>query len=249
MKALIIDDEKKARSLLSTILGEYCPEIEELKEAEDLPGGIKLINTFHPDVVFLDIEMPAYSGTQILDFFEPEDINFHIVFTTAYSEHAVKAFQMNAVDYLLKPLRPNQVKEAVAKVKDVLKKEGVSRQIEELKSAFEATRFSKIGLPISDGVLFVEFENIICMEADGMYTRVFTTNSGGQMVSKPLKYFVDLLENEPYFYRTHRSYLINIRHIKQYVRRDGNYIVMDNDHMVSISKEKKDEFLEIVNLL
>ena len=97
------------------------------------------------------------------------------------------------------------------------KKKAFSRQIEELKTAFESTKFSKIGLPISDGVLFVEFENIICMEADGMYTRVFTTTSGGRMVSKPLKYFVDLLENETYFYRTHRSFLINIRHIKQYV--------------------------------
>ena len=125
MKALIIDDEKKARNLLRTILGEYCPDVTEIKEAADLPEGIKTINTFHPDVVFLDIEMPAYSGTQILDFFEPDDIDFHIVFTTAYSEHAVKAFQMNAVDYLLKPLRPNQVKEAVIKVKDAIKKEGV----------------------------------------------------------------------------------------------------------------------------
>jgi two-component system LytT family response regulator len=191
--------------------------------------------------------MPEYSGTQIFDFFEKDTIDFHIIFTTAYSEFALQAFEMNAIDYLLKPMRPNKVKEAVAKAKNKMKTENISSQLEELKLNFQSAMFQKIGLPIADGILFIELEHLIMMEADGMYTKVFTKNNGSQIISKPLKFFVDLLANNSLFYRPHRSFLLNIKHIKQYVRKDGNYIIMSNEMIVSISKEKRDEFLEIVS--
>ena len=109
MKVAIIDDEKKARRLLTILITENCFQITEIREAENLPAGVRLINDFQPDIVFLDIEMPGYSGIQILDFFNPSQINFELVFTTAYSQYAIKAFELNAIDYLLKPLRPDQV--------------------------------------------------------------------------------------------------------------------------------------------
>lgn len=247
MTALIIDDEPKARTLLSTILEDFCEEIKIVHTAPNLPEGILKIKKENPDIVFLDIEMPGYNGTQIFDFFKPEEINFHIIFTTAHSEFAVQAFEMNAVDYLLKPMRPNKIKEAIKKVENKQNKSIATEQIEELKKSFQFTMFQKLGLPISDGILFVEMENIICLEADGMYCKVYLTNSDSQVISKPLKHFVNVLAENKLFYRPHRSYLINLQHIKQYVRKEGNYIIMKNDLIVSLSKEKREEFLEIVS--
>lgn len=247
MKAIIIDDEPKARNLLKKIIEDFCPEISEVFEEINLANGVEKIKIENPELVFLDIEMPEYNGTQIFDFFDNDEINFQLIFTTAYSDFAIQAFEMNAVDYLLKPMRPNKVKDAIAKAKANIKTNNISSQLEELKKSFQNALFTKIGLPVTDGILFLELEDIILMEADGMYTKVYSQNSGSEVVSKPLKYFVDILNKSQLFYRPHRSFLINIKHIKQYVRKDGNYIVMNNDMIVSISKEKRDEFLEIVS--
>lgn len=247
MKAVIIDDEQKARNLLRKILEDFCEDIEEIFEAENLLEGVALIKEQAPDLVFLDIEMPTYNGTQIFDFLDQKSINFQIVFTTAYSDFAIQAFEMNAIDYLLKPMRPMKVKEAVEKVKEKKKDKDISERLAELKSSFQNLLFKKIGLPVSEGILFVKLEDIIVMEADGMYTKVYRKTGDTKLVSKPLKYFVDILKENYSFYRPHRSFLINIEHIQQYVRKDGNYIVMDNEMHIPISKEKRDEFLEIVS--
>ena len=238
MKALIIDDEQKARKLLRVLIEENCPQITEIEVAENLPNGIKLIHSFQPDIVFLDIEMPGYSGLQLLEFLTPEQISFEIIFTTAYSEYAIKAFELNAIDYLLKPLRDEQVEVAVNKAINQI---GKSR-----KNTFKATNIKKIGLPMSNGVLFVEFDDIIMLEADRMYTKVFTKNDGDILVSKPMKFFIDILKDSTEFYRPHRSYLINLKHIKQYVNQDGGYIIMDNQQTVGISRDKKEEFFELL---
>ncbi len=246
MKALIIDDEQKARKLLHILIEENCPQITEIEAAENLPEGVKKINQFNPDIVFLDIEMPGYSGLQLLDFFTPEQVNFEIIFTTAYSEYAIKAFELNAIDYLLKPLRDEQVESAVQKAIKQIGKSKVSERLEELKNTFNSSSIRKIGLPVSNGVLFIEFNDIIMLEADRMYTKVFTLNDGDILVSKPMKFFIDILENVTEFYRPHRSFLINLKHIKQYVNQDGGYIVMDNQKTVGISKDKKEEFFELL---
>jgi len=246
MKVVIIDDETKARRLLSILLTENCPDVTEIEEAEDLPSGVRLINHFQPDIVFLDIEMPGYSGTQILDFLSPEQINFELIFTTAYSQYAIKAFELNAIDYLLKPLRPEQIEQAVQKVKEKAGQTQLSLRLEELKNSLQAPNISKIAFPLSDGVLFVAFDEIILLSAERMYTKVFTQNDGDFLVSKPIKFFLNNLENAQTFYRPHRSFLINLRHIKKYMNRDGGYIMMDNGEMVSVAKEKKKELFELL---
>jgi len=246
MKAVIIDDEQKARNLLRILVEENCPLITEIEDADSLPNGVRLINQMQPDIVFLDIEMPGYSGIQLFDFFTPEQINFEIIFTTAYSEYAIKAFELNAIDYLLKPLRDEQVEHAVNKAVNQIGKSKVSERLEELKNTFNSSNVRKIGLPVSNGVLFVEFNDIVMLEADRMYTKVFTLNDGDILVSKPMKFFIDILDNVSEFYRPHRSYLINLKHIKQYVNQDGGYIIMDNQKTVSISKDKKEEFFEVI---
>jgi two-component system LytT family response regulator len=246
MKAVIVDDEKKARSLLKALLIENCPQIVEIEEAKNLPDGVKLINRFQPQIVFLDIEMPGFSGIQLLDFFDPKHINFEIVFTTAYSEYAIKAFELNAIDYLLKPLRDEQVANAVAKVEQQIGKSNLNERLEELKSTLRASNVKKVGLPVADGVLFVKFDDIILLKADRMYTHVHTISDGKILVSKPMKFFEDILQELKEFYRPHRSYLINLKHIKQYVNQDGGYIIMDNEEIVSISKDKREEFFEVM---
>ena len=249
MKAVIIDDEEKARSLLKILLEENCPQIAELREAANLPEGVRVINEFQPDIVFLDIEMPGYSGIQLLDFFSPEQINFEIIFTTAYSEYAVKAFELNAVDYLLKPLRDEQIEQAVKKAIEQRGKSQVSQRLEELRNALNGSKVRKIGLPVSNGVLFIKFDDIVYLEADRMYTKVGTYSQGEILVSKPLKYFTDLLAGAGEFYKPHRSFLINLKFIKQYVSSDGGYIIMETDKTISVSKEKRDEFFELMQNL
>ncbi|AXG69936.1 transcriptional regulatory protein YehT [Kordia sp. SMS9] len=246
MKVIIIDDERKARSLLHVLIDENCPKITEIFEAEDLLSGVELIKKEQPQIVFLDIEMPEHSGLEIMNFLDKETLNFEIIFTTAYSEYAIKAFQLSAIDYLLKPVRATQIQEAVEKALKHIGKSQINHKLEELKKSLASSNFNKIGLPFSDGFKFVNFNEIILLEADGMYTKITTINESEILVSKPLKHFVSLLENIKAFYKPHRSYLINLKYIKEYIKKDGGYIVMDNNETVSISKDKKEEFLAIV---
>jgi two-component system LytT family response regulator len=246
MKVIIIDDERKARNLLNILISENCPKITEIFEAEDLLSGIELIKKEQPQIVFLDIEMPQHSGLEILDFIEKDNFNFEIIFTTAYSEYAIKAFQLSAIDYLLKPVRATQIKEAVEKALKHIGKSQINIKLEELKKSLASSNFNKIGLPFADGFKFVDFNQIILLEADGMYTKITTVNESEILVSKPLKHFVSLLGKIKTFYRPHRSYFINLKYIKEYIKKDGGYIIMDNNETVSISKDKKEEFLAIV---
>lgn len=245
MKVLIIDDEQKARNLLHILLEENCKRIDHIFEAESLLDGVEIIKNERPQIVFLDIEMPENSGLEILDFVSKEEYNFEIIFTTAYSEYAIQAIQLSAIDYLLKPIRGAKVKEAVDKALEFLGKSKIGEQLEELKQVFTSKTLKKIGLPVNDGIEFVSFDDIIMMEADGMYTKISTVKEE-MLISKPLKHFVELLHKVRVFYRPHRSYLINLMFIKKYVKSDGGYILMDNNRSVSISKERIDEFVKLM---
>ncbi|MCP4440488.1 MAG: response regulator transcription factor [Aureispira sp.] len=250
MKAIIIDDESRARNLLSTILKDYCPEVKSFEQAPDLLSGVELIRKTTPDIVFLDVDMPDHLGIEIGNFLNTEELNFYIIFTTAHSHYATKAFELNALDYLLKPLRPKQVREAVHKASCKVNNDSIRNQLQALKTTIEKNTFKKIGLPVSEGVIFVKLEDIICIEADGMYSKVYL--QGGkkmQLISKPLKYFLSILDGVANFYKPHRSFVINMQHIQQYVKKDGHYIIMENDIMVNLSKHRKDEFVQKLNQL
>jgi len=246
MKAIIIDDERKARNVLKILVEENCPKITEIFQAENLLDGVALIKKERPNIVFLDIEMPEHSGLEILDFLDKEVINFEIIFTTAYSEYAIQAFQLAAIDYILKPVTPTQVKEAVEKAVELIGKSQINVRLEELKRSLSSTNFTKIALPFAHGIKFVNFKDIITLEADGMYTKIATTTHNNLLVSKPLKHFHELFKSQPVFYKPHRSFIINLSYIKEFIKKDGGYIVMDNDNIVSLSKDKKAEFLDLV---
>jgi two-component system LytT family response regulator len=185
----------------------------------------------------------------MLQHLDADTIDFEIVFTTAYNQYALTAFEMNAIDYLLKPLRPNKVIEVIKKVQASKSKEQISTRLEELKESLVGRKFNKIGLPVSDGILFVPLEDIVHLEAGGMYTNFYTSNGEKLVVSKPLKYFDFLVEAESIFYRPHRSHIFNLHFLKQYVKKGGNYLLLENEHIVPVSKEKRDELLEIISSL
>jgi len=246
MKAVIIDDEPKARRLLEVLLIENFSQFSELFLAQDLIEGVELIKKHEPQLVFLDIEMPEYSGIELFNFIDPKKHRFELIFTTAYNNYAIKAFELSAVDYLLKPLQINKLKEAVEKAIVNLDNYQISLKLDALHKSLKSVNFKKIALPVTQGIKFVNFEDIILFKADGMYTRVALEQSPEILISKPLKHFVNLLDHIPIFYKPHRSYLINLTYIKEYIKKEGGYIVMENDETVSISNDKKEEFLMLV---
>lgn len=249
MKVLIIDDESKARSLLHTIISEYCLEIEIIFQAENLLKGIEIIKKEPINILFLDIEMPNHTGLQLFDFLNIEEVNFEIIFTTAYSDYAIQAFEFSAIDYLLKPLRPNKVKEAVEKAKKSLEQNQLQQRLTELKQALSSEKFNKLALPVEDGVLFVKLEDIYFCEADGMYSKFYLKNNKKLLISKPLKYFTDLLDNKEMFYKPHRSYLVNLQYLQKLVKKEGTYLEMENNFLVPVSKEKREELMKIISSL
>mgnify|MGYP000046340832 CR=1 FL=1 len=245
MKILIVDDEERARSLLRGIIEQYESENGKLElfEASNLNDAVKLIKKEQADLVFMDIEMPGGKGTDILNKLPEEEVSFHLVFTTAYQEFALKAFEMNAFDYLLKPIRPQKVKEVIKKVEADQKQESIQEQLRLLHSSLMTKNFEKIGLPLADGVEFVPIEDIIQLEADGMYTKIALKSGQKKVISKPLKHFVELLEENKSFLKPHRSHFINMRFLKQYSHKDGGYLVLDNDNIVPIARNRKQEVL------
>ncbi len=246
MKALVVDDEKKARSLLNVLIDENCPEIEDLIFAEDLATGVKKIKEERPDLVFLDIEMPQQSGLKILEYF-PGEVNFKIIFTTAYNDYAIEAFKLSAVDYLLKPIDAEELSLAVRKATDQIEREHYSTKLEGLKKMFRQLSVNKIAIEVPKGVMFVGYDEIVMMEADGMYTKVYLHTGETDLICKPLKHFVEQLAENELFFRPHRSYLINIRYMKELSRSDGDFILMDNKKTVPISKKNKQAFLKVVH--
>lgn len=246
MKAIIIDDENKARRLISTLVREQCPEITALLEASDLESGVALIKEHQPDIVFLDIEMPGHSGLQIAEFFEPNEMNFQIIFITAYNEYAIQAFKLSAIDYLLKPIDSQELKNAIDKAKKAIDKNSITDKLDDLKKVFHQLSLNRMVLDVPKGILFVSHDDILLFEADGMYTKVYMKNNESQLICKPLKHFVDQLQDKPIFYKPHRSYLVNLKYIKELSKKDGFHLIMENNKTIPISKEKKDEFIQLI---
>jgi two-component system LytT family response regulator len=241
MKAIIVDDEARARRSLEVLLQTNHPEIIIAEQCFNVPQAVLAIRQHKPDVVFLDIEMPEFNGFELMNFFD--SVDFEIVFVTAYSEYAMQAFEISAVDYLLKPVQVNKLKAAIEKVKEQLHTHNMKQRLEVLQQNLQDNEFSRIALPVRDGLLFIEVNEIIMLEADGAYTRVFLANGSNLYVSKKLKFFEELLAKRKTFFRIHRSHLINLNFVKKYNRIE-TFIEMDNGVSMPVSKERKKEFEE-----
>jgi two-component system LytT family response regulator len=243
IRAIIVEDEEKARSNLMQILDEYCSNIVEVVDAQDnVKSGVLAIQQHNPDLVFLDVQMQGETGFDLLE--QVDMINFEVIFTTAHNEYAVKAFKFSAIDYLLKPVDIDELISAVAKTGEKIRQDATKERyelvIENLKG--QQSTFNKIALPTSEGLIFVPVAEIIRCESEDNYTHFFLVNGERILVSKTIKYFEELLTDQDFF-RVHQSHLININHIKEYHKGEGGYAIMSDDSAVIISRRKKEAFL------
>lgn len=243
MKVIIVDDEPKARSILTNIIHEYCSGVEIIGEAANVNEAVKLINKLKPDIVFLDIEMPNENGFALFDYFNIP--SFETIFCTAYSEYALQAFEVSAIDYILKPISVSKVQAAIEKAIKTRGQNKIIEQVTALKENLSVQQLQKIGLPLSDGLQFIKIDDLLYFEADGSYTHVITLK-GNFLVSKKIKEFEELLLNDNRFYRVHRSYLVNILKITKYSKRDGATLVIENNKVIPVAREKKNDFDEFI---
>lgn len=242
LKTIIVDDEPDAVGFISSIIDEYCPDLEISGKAGNVSEGVTEILQKKPDLVFLDVEMPNGTGFDLLAHFP--DKEFEVVFITAFNHYAIKAIKFSAVDYILKPINIKEFIEAVRKVIQKRRTTGVRSNdnlkilLENLKSAYP----SRLAIPLSDGMEYINPREIIRIEADRSYSWFFLSGNRKVLVSKNLKEFQDLLGDRNFF-RAHNSHLINLRYVKKFIRKEGGFIEMQDGEQIPVSRGRRDLFL------
>lgn len=246
-KAFIIDDEYHSRSFLQRMLEQYFPEVSIVGHAADVQAGLHGIKQYKPDIVFLDIQMKGETGFDLLN--RLPKIEFALIFTTAYDQYAMKAFRFNAIDYLLKPIIPHELIEAVNKVKQSVAHAASKEQVSQLYSDIKTPGkvYDKIAIPTGDGFIIIPINEIVYCHANSNYTEFHLIDKKTILSSYTLKQYDEILTAQSFF-RTHRSYLINLAHVKAYRKGEGGEIVMSNGHEVELSRAHKDEFLHLLNI-
>jgi two-component system LytT family response regulator len=238
--ALIVDDEAASRNGLAKLLSEFVPEVKVLGKADSVFSAAEQIKALNPDIVFLDVEMPGKDGFDLISESAPSD--FEVIFTTAHEQYAIKAIKASAIDYLLKPINPNELIEAVRKVQE--KKEPGNKKLETFIShVSDKKRDPQIAISTMEGLIFMKLANIIYCRGDGAYTFFFLKNGEKVVASKNLKEFEDIL-CEHGFFRTHKSYIIQLAEMKRYVKGDGGHVIMSNGETVDVSKRRKEGFID-----
>ncbi|MCX6351338.1 MAG: LytTR family DNA-binding domain-containing protein [Bacteroidetes bacterium] len=243
LNVIIVDDEINGREVLTAMLNEYCKGVEVIGTAASVAEATNLIKEKKPDAVFLDIEMPGGNGFDLLDSFEK--IDFDIIFVTAYQQYAIKAIKFSALDYLLKPVLIDDLIVAVEKLKAKNPETAERDRYANLRNGIAlGNPFNKIILNTFEGFHFVKSEDIIYCKAEDNYTQ-FTTTTDTLLISKPLKEYDELFEGMN-FYRIHKSFLINLNHIKSVTRIESCNVIMDNGDELPVSQRRKDEFLQAI---
>jgi two-component system, LytTR family, response regulator len=244
IRCVLVDDEIQSLVMMEWLLKTYAPQVKIEALCSDAQKGIEEIKRHRPDLVFLDIEMPHMNGFDMLEQFD--ELFFDVVFTTAYDQFAIKAFRYSALNYLLKPVDPDDLKETIRRVehrKMVPLKEQMDVLMQSIREAGRQP-LARIALTTADGMLFVATEEIVFCESDSNYTTVVMKGGQKILVSKTLKDIDETLSGNN-FYRIHNSFLVNLNHIKKYVRGDGGYVIMDDGTSIGISRNKRQEFVEL----
>ncbi len=244
MKAIIIDDEKRARISLQLLLAEYCPEVTLVAECENLPEGVKAIHKYQPDLVLLDIEMPGHSGLELLDFFNENEITFSIIFTTAYNEFAIQAFKLSAIDYLLKPIVPEELANAIQRLE-----KQKNQQFKALTENINTETFEKIAIPSGNSYILIKIADILYIKGEGSYSEVFLKDKSKHLASRNLKNFEDILGKDKRFLRTHKSYIVNFEEVLAYNKSDGGSLEMQNGISIPVSSDKSNLILERIQIV
>lgn len=240
LQAIIIDDEENSRLTLKNMLHNFCKDVEVLAMAHSVPAGVKAIQSHKPDVVFLDIEMPVHNGFELFEFL-PE-MESEVIFTTAYDQYAIRAFKFSAVDYLLKPIDLEELRAAIARLKE---KKKPSKENEKFKVLSYNIRnpFRKLGLPTLEGYTFIQLNDIVRCEADSNYTCFHSIKGKKILVPKTLKEY-ELLLSDFNFIRVHRSHIVNLDHVQKYTKTRTPTITMADGASISVSSRRKEELLE-----
>ncbi len=244
IKSIIVDDEKHGRENLLGILRYHCPDVFVAGEANSVETAITLIQDENPDLVFLDIEMPLANGFHLLEHFE--NPRFEVIFVTAYDNYAIKAIRFSAADYILKPINYNDLKAAVDKVSRRIIQKEENKRIRELHRNIQQPGNPRIGLPTADRIEFVDVKTIIHCKGEGNYTHIYLEDGRHLFVAKTLVEFEELL-TEYSFVRTHKTHLVNLKHITAYLKTDGGMLQLSNGDKVAISRRRKDEVLKRLN--
>ena len=211
---IIVDDEPRARNVLSNLLSNYFSQIEVVGQAKDVLEAVEVIKKLKPNVVFLDVQMPNYAGYEIIQFFEK--IDFEIIFVTAYDQYAIKAFELSAIDYLVKPVNGDRLKEAIEKLKTKLERTDKILDYKNLLDSMKNETFETIILPELGLKRMVKLVDIVAVEANGSYSDIHLIGGEQITISKNMKYFENLLPENNFFFRTHRSWVINIKLIASF---------------------------------
>ncbi|WP_375238284.1 LytR/AlgR family response regulator transcription factor [Aurantibacter sp.] len=238
LNAILVEDEKISRDILSNYLAKYCPNINLIAQAENIQQGLELIQTNNLDVVFLDVEMPYGNAFDLLD--KVENKTFETIFVTAYNNYAVDALNAHASYYLMKPIEIDELIKAVDYVTDIKTKENALQ--EQILVPKINTVQGKITIPLQDGFEVIETKDIMFCKADDNYTEIYLNTNKKKLVSKTLKYFDEALQ-ESGFARIHKSYLVNVNEITKYVKGKGGSVVLSNGKELSVSASRKANLL------
>jgi two-component system, LytTR family, response regulator len=247
IRAVIIDDEKDSIDTLKWKLENYCPEVSVISSFEKPADGVSYLKKNPVDLLFLDIEMPMLTGFDVLEELG-RDISFDIIFITAYDNFGIQAVKFSALDYLLKPVQNKELKEAIDKHLKKSQQKIPSEQIDLLLNNVQAERKGKrgrIALASKESIEFVDPNDIVVCEANSNYTNVYLIEGRKRVISKTLKDFEEMLMQFDFF-RPHNSHLINLGRVKEFIRGDGGYLVMENKMKIPVSKNKKEELMQLL---
>jgi two-component system, LytTR family, response regulator len=245
IKAILIDDEYNSLQNLQQKIKEFCPDVTVVAATQKPEEAILLINQHHPDVIFLDIEMPKMSGFRMLE--QLGQLDSEIIFTTAYNHYAIDAIRMSAFDYLTKPIAIADLQKAVERLAQQQQQHYTKERVDILKHSLSGTKSQedKITLATTEGIEFIPVKNILRIESSSNYSKLFFTDGKQKTVTRLLKDFETMLL--PYrFYRIHNSHLINLNYIQKYIRGEGGQVIMQNGDSIDVSRRKKEEFLNLI---
>ena len=246
IRAIIIDDEQNCIDSLVFDLQKHCREVEILETCTTPKQGLLSIKKYKPDLVFLDVQMPWMSGFEMLELID--EINFAIIFTTAFDQFAAKAFRISAIDYLLKPIDVNDLREAIRKASEKIRQKLGTDNIANLLQNIKKPEVNqRIAVPGREGYEFIEAGKIIYAQAEGSYTHVFLNDKRKLIISKTLSDIEELLPAE-HFQRIHHSTLVNLSHVTHLFKTDGGFVVLDNGEKLVVSKSKKESLMERLGL-
>lgn len=247
LRAILVDDIQNIRLKNKAMIQQYCPNVAIIAEADSVKTGVEAIKNYLPDLVFLDVEMDDGTGFELLQQLQP--INFKVIFVTAFQEFAIKAFRFSAVDFLLKPIDPLELVEAVNKAQESISKEMLELQFSNLLAHVERPKnHQKLVLKTADKVYFIEVQDIIRCESEKNYTTFHMLNGQKLLVSTTLKEYEMMLMRMGFF-RTHQSHLINMNFFDHYDKANSGSIVMKDNSIIPLSVRKKDDFFNVLKTI